>query len=81
MPSVASETAIQKLGELGFNITLKEVGNGDDAKLIYELEAEKEGKIFGLFRAKGKVQALINAETGEVEKINKPWWAFLASGI
>ena len=45
------------------------------------MTAEKEGKIFGLFRAKGKVMVLVNAETGEIEKLKRPWWAFLASGI
>lgn len=78
MPETASERAIQRLGELNFSVELKEVGND---KVAYELESEKEGKVFGLFRAKGKVSALVNAETGEVEKVNKPWWAFLASGI
>lgn len=81
MPETASEKAIQRLGELNFTIQLKEVGKGNETKVVYELVSEKEGKIFGLFRAKGKVTALVNAETGEVEKTNKPWWAFLASNI
>jgi hypothetical protein len=76
MPETASLRARERLGELGFNITLKEVGK----ELVYEVDAEKEGKVFGLFRAKGKVQALVNAETGEVS-VKKPWWAFTASGI
>jgi len=78
MPETASERAIERLGELNFTVELKQVGTD---KNVYEVSAEKEGKIFGLFRAKGKVQALVNAETGDVEKINKPWWAFLATGI
>jgi len=78
MPETASEKAIERLGELNFTVQLKEVGKD---KVVYELKAEKEGKVFGLFRAKGKIQALVNAETGEVVKIKKPWWAFLASGI
>jgi hypothetical protein len=77
MPETASERAIERLGQLGFNVALKEVGG----KAVYEVSGEKEGKIFGLFRAKGKVSALVNAETGEIEKVNKPWWSFLASGI
>ena len=78
MPSTASEKAIEKLGELGFNITLKEVGND---KIAYELVAEKQGKMLGLFKVKGKVSAEVDAETGELIKIKKPWWAFLASEI
>jgi hypothetical protein len=81
MPETASAKAIERLGELNFSVVLKEVGNGNETKAVYEVSAEKEGKIFGLFRAKGKVTALVNAETGDVEKVNKPWWAFLATGI
>ncbi len=78
MPETASATAIERLGELGFNISLKEVG---DDKVVYELTAEKEGKMLGLFKVKGKVSVEVDAETGEVVKVRKPWWAFLASGI
>jgi hypothetical protein len=81
MPSTASERAYERLGELGFNVEIKEVGKGENTKLMYELSKEKEAKILGLFRARGKVSALVDAETGEVEKVNRPWWAFLASGI
>ena len=81
MPETASEKAIERLGELGFNITLKEVGQGENAKAVYNVEAEKQGKMLGLFKIKGKVSAEIDAETGEVIKVKKPWWSFLASGI
>ena len=79
MPETASQRAIERLGGLGFNVSLKEVGT--DNKLIYELSGEKEGKMFGLFKVKGKVSAEVDAETGEIIKIHKPWWDFLASGI
>lgn len=78
MPETASIRARERLGELGFNVSLKEVGND---KVAYEVSAEKEGKIFGLFNAKGKVSAMVDAETGDVISVKKPWWAFLASGI
>ncbi len=81
MPETASEKAIERLGELGFNITLKEVGKGENAKVVYEFSGEKQGKMLGLFKVKGKVSAEVDAETGEVIKIKKPWWAFMASGI
>ncbi|PIN90330.1 hypothetical protein COU57_03825 [Candidatus Pacearchaeota archaeon CG10_big_fil_rev_8_21_14_0_10_32_14] len=81
MPSVASETAIEKLGDLGFNITLKEVGKGDNAKVVYDVSGEKEGKMFGLFKVKGKVSVEVDVETGDVVRVHKPWWAFLASGL
>ncbi|VVB77953.1 Uncharacterised protein [uncultured archaeon] len=78
MPETASQKAIQRLGELGFNITLKEVGNGNETRVVYELTAEKEGKMLGLFKIKGKVSSEVDAETGEVILVKKPWWAFLA---
>lgn len=80
MPETASETAIAKLGELNFTIELKEVGKGDDAKPVYELTGNKQGKFLGIFKIIARVQAQVDAETGNV-KIIKPWWSFLASGI
>lgn len=85
MPDAASETAIEKLKlrtcteENGCSIELKEVGKGDSAKLAYEVKTQKKSKLFGLFGKNMKVEAQVNAETGEVIQTNKPWWAFLAS--
>jgi len=81
MPDTASEKAIERLGRLNWTIELKEVGKGDDAKLEYELQAEKEGKFLGIIKTKAKILARINAENGNVDYAKKPWWAFLASGI
>lgn len=78
MPDTASERAIARLGELGFNITLKEVGSGNSSKAVYEATAEKQGKFLGLFKVNAKVSAEIDAETGEVISVHKPWWSFLA---
>ena len=80
MPETASQKAIERLGELGFNIILKEVGNGNNTKAVYELIAKKEGKMLGLFKINGNIAIQVDAETGDV-KIIKPWWAFLASGV
>lgn len=83
LPEVASLRARERLGELGFNVSLKEVGigNGNETKSYYEVSAVKEGKMLGLFKVKGKVSVDVDAETGEVMKVHKPWWGFLASGI
>lgn len=80
-PETASLRARERLGELGFNISLKEVGKGNNTKMVYEISGKKQGKMFGLFKIKGKVSAEVDAETGEIIGIKKPWWAFLASGI
>jgi len=85
MPDTASDTALARLRlrvcqeEEGCSIELKEVGDGVEAKLAYEVMAEKEAKVFGLFGTKMKVQAQVDAENGELIREHKPWWAFLAS--
>ncbi len=78
LPETASARARERLGELGFNVTLKEVGKGNETKTIYEARAKKEGKLFGFLKVKGDVSAEIDAETGEVKKVHKPWWGFMA---
>ena len=85
MPNTASEKALERLRlkvcseEQGCNIELKEVGSGEQTKLAYELKTQRQSKVFGLFKAKMQVQAQVDAENGEVIKVKKPWWAFLAT--
>ncbi len=85
MPDRASETALERLRLKncveadGCSIELKEVGAGEKAKLAYEVKTQRRSKVFGLFGAEMKVEAQVDAETGEVVRVNKPWWAFLAS--
>ncbi|MBR9705432.1 hypothetical protein GOV14_00190 [Candidatus Pacearchaeota archaeon] len=94
MPSTASEKAIERLGELNFTVEFKEIVRGKKCaekggcKIIeeglvptYVMTGEKKGKFLGLFKIKGKITTEINAETGEILSIKKPWWAFLASKI
>jgi len=78
MPSTASETAIARLGELNFTIELKEVGQN---KTAYELTAEKQGRFLGIIKTTGKLKIQVDAETGEIISVKKPWWAFLATRI
>jgi hypothetical protein len=85
MPDTASETAINQLRLRQCNesnnctIEIKEVGSGEQFRAAYEVQAQKEAKVFGLFRTQMKVQTQIDAETGEVIKTQKPWWSFLSS--
>jgi len=82
MPDVASKRALERLrlkicsAENNCTIQLNEVGQD---KVGYEVRAEKQTRVLGLFRAKMKVLAEVNAENGEVIRTKKPWWAFLAS--
>ena len=74
MPDTASEIAISTLQlKKEIEIELKDTG-----KPIYEIIGNKEVKIFGLFKKEMSIKIEINAETGNIEKIKKPWWSFLA---
>lgn len=80
MPNVASEKAIEALrlnnckAENNCTIELKEVGEGENAKVAYEMNSQREVKVFGLFKAQQKVRAQIDAETGELIDTKAPWW-------
>ncbi len=85
MPDTASQTAIERLklkncvAEEGCAIELKEVGTGNQIKAVYEVKTEKPAKVFGLFKTNLKVQAQVDAETGEIVRSKKPWWSFLTT--
>jgi hypothetical protein len=83
MPDVASQTALNKLrlqtcdGEC--ILELKEVRVGSETRMAYELQTQRQSKVLGLFGAEMQVRAQVDAETGEIVRTQKPWWAFLAS--
>ncbi|MFH1650291.1 MAG: hypothetical protein ABIA93_07140 [Candidatus Woesearchaeota archaeon] len=85
MPDAASETALARLRlnvcseENGCQIELKEVGQGEQVRVAYDVQAQKQAKVFGLFKTTMQVQAQVDAENGEIIQVKKPWWAFLAS--
>ena len=74
MPEIASEKAIQTLElKKEIQIDLKDTG-----KLSYEVIGKKEVKLFGFIKKEMLVKTEISAETGAIEKTEKPWWSFLA---
>ncbi|MBR9702538.1 hypothetical protein GOV10_00745 [Candidatus Woesearchaeota archaeon] len=82
MPDVAAEKAMERLQLKACDdcaIELKEVGSGENVRAAYEVQAKKAAKFLGLFKTQMTVRAQIDAESGEVIKSQKPWWAFLAS--
>ena len=85
MPDTASETALARLRlkvcseENECQIELKEVGQGEQVKAAYEMNIQRQSKFLGLFQTRMQVQAQVDAETGEIVRVKKPWWAFLAS--
>lgn len=85
MPDTASEKALERLRlkicseEKGCSIELKEVSSGEKAKLAYEVKTQRTSRFLGMFKTQMNVEAQVDAESGEVIRTKKPWWAFLAS--
>ncbi len=85
MPDTASEIAMERLGlkvcsaENNCVIQIKEVGSGEQARAVYEVKADKKAKLFWILNTKMNVRAQVDAQSGNVTQIKKPWWAFLAS--
>jgi len=85
MPDVARQKALKRLKlktcseENSCSFKLKQEGEGDDAILAYEVKAKRNARFLGLFKMKMNVESQVDAETGEIIKVKKPWWAFLAA--
>lgn len=81
MPGTASEIAIERLKALNFTVELKEKNDSRNVpRVVYNIEANKNGRFLGVFKLAMKVSGEIDPETGEVLEINTPWWAFLVTG-
>ena len=82
MPDRAADVALKKMRskclERNCTVELKEFKIGNKTIAGYEVETEKNSKLFLIFNKKIKVRAVIDAETGEIILIKKPWWAFVA---
>ena len=74
MPDTASEKAIATL-ELKKDVIIE---LKDTGKPIYEITGKKEVKILALFKTEMQVKTQVDAQTGNVDKTEKPWWSFLA---
>jgi hypothetical protein len=74
MPDTASEKAIEtQQVQKDMTISLKDTG-----KPIYEIVGTKEVRLLGLFKKEMSIKSEIDATTGEVISVEKPWWSFLA---
>ena len=61
---------------------LKEVGKsgeGNETRAAYEVQAQRHFRVLALFKTKAQVKAQVDAETGEIIQVKKPWWAFLST--
>ncbi len=82
MPDRASIIALQRLRakcvQHNCTVELKEVGNGNKSRLAYVIETEKNSTFLFFLKNKMIVKAEVDAETGEIISIKKPWWAIMA---
>ncbi len=80
MPDKATDTVLK--GETGTKVeSIKLItANGSSVDPKYEFDTTKDVKLFGLFRTKMSVKVEVNADNGNIEKTQKPWWSFLSTG-
>ena len=85
MPAEASEKAIIALKinncneENNCTIVLRERKSNSQSEAVYHIEANEKVKVLGFIKTNMKVSAEVNAGTGVVEKVSRPWWSFMAS--
>lgn len=79
LPEVASQTARERLGYLGFTIVPKNITINSQEKEVYEVQGQKPGRFFGIFKMNMSVSAHIDKENGNVINEKKPWYAFLVA--
>lgn len=85
MPDRASEVALARLrlktcsSENNCTLQLRQVGTGNRTRAAYQINAQQQVKVLGFIRSRMRVQAQVDAETGEVISSQRPWWSFLAS--
>ena len=83
MPQEASDRAVAemeaKCEERNCTVELREENVRGEAKAVYVVEAKKDARLLGFIKTEMDVRANVDAETGEVVEVRKPWWAFLAA--
>ena len=74
MPDLAKQVIIAKEEQEIKRIELK----AREEKAFYEADGLKSAKLLWLIPVTIPIKTEVNAETGKIEKIEKPWWSFLA---
>ena len=85
MPHRASAVALAKLRakclDRNCTVELKEVGIGNKTRLAYEIRTEQDSRLFFIFKNRMVVRAEVDAETGDIIRLRKPWWSFASNEI
>ncbi len=75
LPSQASDKAKEVLTEIFGEIEIKE----ENGKVFYEFNEERKVKVLGFIPVNAKYSAQVDAESGELIKSSKPWFAAISS--
>ncbi|MFA5870915.1 MAG: hypothetical protein WC842_03455, partial [Candidatus Paceibacterota bacterium] len=79
MPDVAVGVANNESKTKALNVKLStEQSNSGESTLMYKVGATQKLKIMGLFNVTMPITTSVNAQTATVERVQKPWWSFLA---
>jgi len=75
MPNQAVKNAENRLEQVLEKNIVELVDNNNI--LTYEIQTEKKANLFGLISVKVPILISVDAQTGEINQIEKPWWDFL----
>ncbi|MEM5766465.1 MAG: hypothetical protein QW423_02430 [Candidatus Aenigmatarchaeota archaeon] len=74
MPNLAEKIILVNKKQ---KIEMMELKSEED-KTVYEVEGKKDAKLLWIIPVTVPIKTQVNAEDGKIEKIEKPWWSFLA---
>ncbi len=76
--NVLPEKAVQKIVGAESKVIEKNISlDIENTAPVYTIEAKIEGKLFGIIPLEVPVNAKVDAKSGEVREINKPFWVGL----
>lgn len=61
------------------NVSLEEVRHRNVPRVVYNIQANQNGRFLGIIKMALKSEVQVDPETGEVVEVNKPWWSFLVN--
>ena len=70
-----------KCAERNCTFELKEVSVDGRTRLAYEIRTEQDSRLFFIFKNRMVVRAEVDAETGDIIRLRKPWWSFASNEI
>ncbi len=50
--------------------------NREETELVYEVESEKRVTVLGFMKSDMNIEAEVDARTGQIVDVDRPWWAF-----